>query len=485
MTRPVNAASGGDGGTRHGGLRRLVTAWLRVAFRLYFRAIHVEGAERFPRQGPVLLVANHPNSLVDPALLATCLPRPIHFGAKHTLFTGPLRLILDAFGAIPLVRAQDDRHGGARNAAAFKRFAGFLHAGEVTAIFPEGLTQDDAHLAPVKGGAARIALATEAEAAFSLGVTIVPVGLQYEPRRQFRGDAFVRVGEPFTISDLSDRYTLDPRETARRLSERIAANISRLAYHVDAAERAPFVERLVDVYFQRARRTGIAGIRGSGVRGELKQRMAACLNHYSATDPQAVADVERALRRYEHLRDKAGIHRSLLEERCLLLPGPLAPIQAAVEALLGAVPALFGFVTGAVPYYFTKWLARHVTKREHNPAALSLSHVLIGAAAFPLVYTLEIWWVHREFSAIVTLMFALLLVPAGLLARAWTHRMRKLAVNVGGRLWAWMIPQAVARVTEARNDLVQRMERLRSRYRTEVLGWAPETDERSHPSLTI
>jgi 1-acyl-sn-glycerol-3-phosphate acyltransferase len=91
-------------------LRLVVTGLLRVAFKLYFRSINIQGLERFPQHGAVLLVANHPNSLLDPAILVTLLPRPIHFGASIIIFKGSFVRILEAFGAIPLVRAQDERH---------------------------------------------------------------------------------------------------------------------------------------------------------------------------------------------------------------------------------------------------------------------------------------------------------------------------------------------------------------------------------------
>jgi 1-acyl-sn-glycerol-3-phosphate acyltransferase len=417
----------------------------------------------------VLLVANHPNSLLDPAILVTLLSRPVYFGAKHTLFKGRLRPILEAFGAIPIVRVQDDPKAMGRNVEAFKRFEMLLHEGHVAAIFPEGLTQDEPHLAPFKSGPARIALQAEAVAGFSLGLTIVPIGLQFEPRRQFRGDAFVRVGEPLTITDLAARHETDPRLAARELTDRIASSIKRLAYHVDSPDRVPFVERLVDVYFRRACRTGIAGVRGPGVRGELKQKVAACLNHYADADPEAVAEVERELRRYERLRDAAGLDRRLLEEPARLLPGPLALVQATIEALVGAIPSLFGLLTGGPPYFATRWIAR-LTSGHEGAATLSLNHILVGAVIFPIVYGAEVALVWNASSGVATIAFALLLVPTGLFAWVWTSRMRTLAANVGGRVAAWMKLDAVARVGEAQTELIRRMERMRERYRTEVLG---------------
>jgi 1-acyl-sn-glycerol-3-phosphate acyltransferase len=450
---------------------------LRVAFKLYFRSINVQGLERFPSRGPVLLVANHPNSLLDPAILTTLLPRPIHFGASVVIFKGFFVRILEAFGAVPLVRAQDDRQGMGGNIGAFKRFARLLRSGEIVAIFPEGITQDDPHLAPFKTGPARIALQAESAADFTLGLTVVPVGLQFEPRRQFRGDAFVRIGTPFAIADLAQAYAQDSHRAATELTDRIVNGIESVAYHVESTDRIPFVERLVDVYFLRARRTGIFGVRGAGVRGELKQKMAACLNHYTVADPDAVAAVEHELRYYERLRDAAGIDRRLLEQPARLLPGPLAPVQAVVEALVGVVPALFGFLTSAVPFFLTRFAARRAI-RTSTATALSLSHILAAAVAFPLVYGLEVALVWSEFSRAATIAFALLLVPTGLFARFWWRRMQTIAVNIGGRAASWMKLDALARVVAQRNELLRHMEQMRGRYRKEVLGWGPIRIER-------
>ncbi len=452
-------------------LRLLVKGFLNVAFRLYYRSIRVQGIEHLPDQGPLLLVANHPNSLLDPAMLIHLLPRPIHFGAKHTLFSGPMRPILKAFGVIPLVRAQDERRAVRRNLEAFSRYEALLRDGCIAAIFPEGVSQDDPHLAPVKRGAARIALQAESAADFSLGLALVPVGLQFEPRRRFRADVLVRFGEPFTISDLAARYVESPGEAVRELTDRIDKALKRVTFHVESMERVPFVERLTEVYFTRARKTGIAGVEGGGLRGELLHRTAACLNHYLQADPAAVQKVERLLQRYERLREKAGIERRLLEEPSHLLPMPLAPIQAAAEAILGAIPALFGFLTGAIPYYLTKKFTRRYTS-EHAPS-LSSAHVLAGAVAFPIAYGLELAWVWRHFSDVATVAFAILLVPCGLFARVYVRRLRKLAAHLGGRIAGWMKLEAVARVRQARDDLLVQLDHIRDRYRAEVLGWPP------------
>lgn len=454
-------------------LRVLVKGFLRVAFRIYYRSIQVQGMELVPREGPVLLVANHPNSLLDPAILVRLLPRPVHLGAKHTLFTGPLRSILTAFGAIPLVRAQDEHRAMHRNLAALDRYETLLRECRIAAIFPEGLSQDDPRVATLKTGAARIALQAESSLNFQLSLRILPVGLQFEPRRRFRADAFARFGEPFKIGNLAQDYAENPRRTVRLLTNRIEASLQRLAFHVENPEQIPFVERIVDVYVGRVRRSGLAGVDWRGIRGELLHKTADCLNYFGESDPAAVSAVEHRLKHYERLRETAGINPRLLEEPSLLLSGPLAPIQAVTETVLGALPALFGFVTGAVPYYLTRALSRHIALQKRHFSALSLTHILAGAIAFPLTYAVEIWWVWKNSSDAATLVFSALLVPAGLFALFYLHRVRKLAVHLGGRAAGLLKLEAVARVATERHNLLDLLDHMRDRYRVEVLGWDP------------
>jgi 1-acyl-sn-glycerol-3-phosphate acyltransferase len=454
-------------------IRKLVKGFLQAVFRIYYRSIQVKDLSNFPEQGPVLLVANHPNSLVDPAILIHLLPRPVHFGARHGLFAGPLGHILEAFGAIPLYRLQDAPRAKRQNLAAIDRYVELVRKGSVAAIFPEGLSRDDPHVEPIKSGAARIALKAEGEADFTLGLKIVPVGLQFEPRRMFRADAFVRFGVPITVKDLASLHEEAPRKAITELCDRIDRALKQLAFHVESSESVKFIERLAAVYLRRVRVTGLSGVSQTGLRGELLYRMAASLNHYSEVDPQAVADIEQALERYEKLRKEAGARRRLLEDPPRLLPGPLAILQACAEALLGAVPALFGLLTSGIPYFVTRGAARHVIRRYKHPSSFSITHILIGAFVFPLSYGLEIAWVWRNYSDVATITFAVLLIPAGLFSLAYAKRMQKLAVHVGGRISSWLKLDAVAAAVRARDDLIRRLDHMRDRYRVQVLGLTP------------
>src|SRR4051794_30293172 len=120
----------------------LLRALLRHALRVFFRDIEVEGRSDVPEDGPLLLAANHPNTLMDVLLVATALDRRVGFVAKAPLFKslvlGPL---LRFFGAVPVERRQE----GALDEAALRRNEQALAAceeavarGGAVLIFPEG-----------------------------------------------------------------------------------------------------------------------------------------------------------------------------------------------------------------------------------------------------------------------------------------------------------------------------------------------------------
>src|SRR5687768_18431466 len=109
------------------------------ATKVYYR-FAVAGGD-VPRSGPVLLVANHPNSLLDPAMVATAARRPVRFLAKSSLFSHPVvGWLVRGSGAIPVYRQQDNPAEMKRNLEMFRAVHTALAEGAAIAIFPEGIS---------------------------------------------------------------------------------------------------------------------------------------------------------------------------------------------------------------------------------------------------------------------------------------------------------------------------------------------------------
>ena len=192
-----------------------------VAVRLYYRASR-SGAT-VPPDGPVLLVGNHPNSLLDPAFVSWAAARPVRFLAKAPLFRDPkVGWLVRGAGSLPVYRRQDDASQMGRNKDAFRAVFDALGTGSAVAIFPEGVSHSEPGLVPLKTGAARIALG--GAAVIGRAFPIVPIGLVFRAKDRFRSAAHVLVGASIQWDDLAAKSDRDA-DAVRALTERIERGI--------------------------------------------------------------------------------------------------------------------------------------------------------------------------------------------------------------------------------------------------------------------
>jgi 1-acyl-sn-glycerol-3-phosphate acyltransferase len=192
------------------------------------RVTAIEGM--IPSAGPVLLVANHPSGLIDPLVVTVAARRPVRWLSKSTLVFHPLMgWLFRAAGCIPVYRRQDDPTQMDRNAEAFRAAVDAFVGGSVVAMFPEGISHHSPGLAPMKTGAARLALAAAERLGGSLPV--IPVGVIYRDAPTFRSSAGVVVGEPIQWDDLAVRGGGD-RAGVEELTDRIGAGLSRVTRHL-------------------------------------------------------------------------------------------------------------------------------------------------------------------------------------------------------------------------------------------------------------
>jgi 1-acyl-sn-glycerol-3-phosphate acyltransferase len=154
----------------------------------------VSGAENVPMEGGLIVAANH-RSYLDPPLLGTWFPRPIHYMAKQELFKIPvLGSLISRVNAFPVNRDAGD-------IGSIKRALRILKDGGVVGIFPEG-TRNVSGEAQVKSGA--VVLASSARC------PVVPVGLvrtELATRRLRGAHIEIRIGAPMLFQGSSRKAT--------------------------------------------------------------------------------------------------------------------------------------------------------------------------------------------------------------------------------------------------------------------------------------
>lgn len=351
-----------------------------------------------PRAGPLVVFANHPNSLLDPALVVGAAGRPIRFLAKSTLFTDSrVGWLVRASGAIPVHRRQDDSQAADRNVDMFEAVFRELGQGAAVGIFPEGISHSDSSLSKLKTGTARIALGTYA--GHGSVFPLVPMGLVLRDKGVFRSEALVMRGEPVPWDDLAERGAED-QEAVRELTRRLDDGLREVTLNLERWEDRPLIECAQAVW--------AAEIGGGESRADQVQRAqiaAAILADFRRRGDQEglslVRDLDAHRRRLRifglqagDLAADVGVTTSVgWTARRLYLFGPPAVLLAVGGA------ALFW-----VPYHVTDWIVATV---QPGSDQLSTFKVLLGAGVYLLWIVLLValvWWLWGGLVALALLL---------------------------------------------------------------------------------
>jgi 1-acyl-sn-glycerol-3-phosphate acyltransferase len=450
----------------------------RALVGLFYHRVEVVGVDRVPQAGPLVVVSNHRNALVDPLLLLATLPRTLRPVAKAPLFRHPLLApFLRLAGAVPVHRRSDPGSDPAQNAAMFAAVAATLERGQAILIFPEGVSQPEPVLMPLRTGVARVVLGTEA--ALAPVTTLLPVGLTFHEPGTFRnGWALVLVGEPVPFEDCRALAATEPERAVRDLTGRVAAALRALV--VEAEDRETLRLALGLEAIRRADAEAAPGgpdaARGPGSTGREDSRAERVAWVQAATradrwlTPRAPAEVARL--RAEVERYLADLERLGLSPRVVgrAYPPGVARRYAMREglALLVGIPiAAWGVASHALPYWLTSLVARWLATSADVTATVKL---VAGAVLYPTCWALEAWAVWRWLGGWGLIAFLVALIPAGLFALSWQARLARVRRDAGAFLRFLADRDLFARLAARRRALVAEVDAMARLVPPEVLA---------------
>lgn len=431
----------------------------RLALAIFFRRIELVGRERVPERGPLVVVANHGNGLIDPALLLSALPRPVRFLGKSTLWRNPaLRPFLALAGVIPVFRRKDPGTDPSRNVETFTRCREALARGEAVALFPEGVSHGEPSLQPLKTGAARIALGA---ASAGVGpVTILPVGLSFDARESFRSRALVSVGTPFQavaaagLAAPPDPPGDDPT-TVRALTAAIGRGLSDVTVQYRDWTEARLFERAVELY-DRPEVTLPTTLPLAEVH-RLARELRTGFQELRAAAPEETARVAAAMARYDRLLASLALRDDQVAARYPWAGVARFTARNLGVLLLGLPAAAVGVLLNALPYTLVRWLARRPSLSVDVRATWKLFGALF---VYPLLWLGEAALAWRLGGPAAAAGLLLVALPTGWVALLFVERWRRLVREARAFLLLRTRPRIRARLLAVRSQVRSQVQAL-------------------------
>jgi len=444
-----------------------------LLFKVFYRGIHLENRERVPGEGPLILVSSHPNTMMDPVMLALVSGRNPYFLGKSTLFTTPFtRWFFGKGRVLPVYRKQDAAAEMDKNEQTFIRCYEALEEGRAIVIMPEGLSQLDGTLHPIKTGTARIALGTEARNDFKLGITIVPVGINYSDPTKFNQDVYCRFGQPIDINEYRELYEEDQVEAVYQMTDRIRVALEKLTTTVRVPEAASVLSNLSKIYKQDL-------LLDQGLRTESKNAdfsitrgMVDAIHWFHERDPEHFEDLSHRMKTYlakiEGLELRDDLLSTSAGQKTLL-----RRIVGATSVLLGFPVYLWGLVNNYIPYRLPRVVVRLLKPTVEFMSTYKLASGFIMVLIF---YALQTWIVWQLTASILwSILYLVSLIPSWKFSLYYQETMQNYRQHIRFITLFYRRKTLVYEIIQERAALLEALDEAKQRYLDRDMV-APEAD---------
>ena len=411
-------------------LYRFLKFIVGYAVRQYFREVQLHNEDLVPQKGPVIFLPNHRSGFMDPIVVAIFLKRNVHFLARGESFKNPLMAkLLGKLSVIPIYRKEYSPDEVHKNDEIFNYCFKLLEQNGALVIFPEGASQTKPVLLPLKTGAARIALGAEAKSNFNLGVTLIPVGINYTNPHHFQGKLFLNFGQPILASDYKDEYSIDSFKAVNNLTKRVEDELKKRIVVVDESRWFDLTHKVEKIIQTDYARFGIGKNEAHLGWFMARKDIAAAIEYFSNEKKEILESLELKVQQYFSIIDLLNLKE-----------GTLNPIRNKETSRLKFFTLLFYFIIGLpffvigfamhfLPYFFTNLLAKLVVKRSDFYGSIIL---VIGLLLFSINAFCMTWFIFKALqNGLLAIAFFLLLAPVGIFTfqyyvglKRWLYKMR-------------------------------------------------------------
>lgn len=392
---------------------RLVRGIVAFALRLFYRVEVVQHTADL--SGPVMFVGNHPNSLIDPALVFVITNRQVTFLAREPLFRVPVMgWLLRGLKALPVYRKQDHPGLMEKNEGTLDTAASALSSGLAITIFPEGKSHSAPQLSEIKTGCARIALKV---AKAGKAMRIIPIGLTYEQKHRFKSRVHIEVGQGLLVEAVGTLTPEAEQEWVRSLTDRVGDAMRSVTLNLEDWEDLGLIETADQLF---ALKNGFREKDNDRLR--LFSKGASLLRN---EQPDRFDDIKEDILSFRARLEMINAQPGDLQVKYRGQHVAMFVLRNLGAILLGFPLFALGVVLFFAPFMFLRMLAMLAPVSKDRVATLKFVSALLMVPTWWTLLTVAGWFLAGTVGLVVALAGAL---PLALFTRYFLER-RRAAIN--------------------------------------------------------
>jgi 1-acyl-sn-glycerol-3-phosphate acyltransferase len=432
-------------------LLRIVTSFYH---RLYYRKFILNYREKVPANSPVIFALNHQNALMDALAIVCTNPHQVLFMARADIFKNKkVARILYFLKILPAYRIRDGFHSVDQNKEVFKEVIEAIGNNRPMAILPEGNHLGEKRLRPLKKGAARLALQAEEVNGFNLGLSIVPVGIDYSNYYKAGSDLLIVFGDPLQANDYREQYLQNPVQAIKTYTDDLASAMKKVMIDIEPEEHYQTFYDAIEIYSPvELKKQNLKSTLWNSFR--IKKQLSEKLGENLSAKEASISSLQEAIKIY-----KAKLSKNHIRD-CQVTSTHTNPVSFFIASIISLILLpihLYGMALNYLPYGLPVYLARNI-KDKHF---LSSVRFVYGLIFFPIWYLLLIALSFIIFNQIfISLAFIVSLPLTGLFSFYYYRHLLKMMADFRWMRMKFKDRKHFDEMVQKRKDIILQIEKI-------------------------
>jgi hypothetical protein len=354
---------------------------------------------------------------------------------------------------LPAYRIRDGFHAVDQNKGVFKEVIDAIAYNRPVAILPEGNHLGEKRLRSLKKGAARLAFLAEEANDFNLGVSIVPVGIDYSNYYKAGSDLLIVFGDPIHAADYREQFLENSTLAINNLTNDLAVAMRKVMIDIEPEEHYQAFYDAIEIY-------GPVELKKQNLRPTLwnsfriKKELSENLAQNTPGNEKGIGDLKAGLASYKVKLAKYGIRdrqvaRHTSNSASLFLNICLSIILLPVH--------LYGMILNYLPYGLPIYLARNIKDRHF----ISSVRFVLGMLFFLAWYLLLIALAFIIFNKVlISLAFIALLPLTGIFSFYYYRNLLKMRADFRWIMLKYGNRKAHDELKARRKEIISEIEAL-------------------------